>query len=670
MVKRYFDFELQISSSEDELTVDVNGRPYAINLSKPIKVPLKVKPASWRSVKMSSPGEIAPLGHSLYDLVFRQEVESRFQAYLNRREQDEGVRLCIQAQTIELFESIWEILCSQVEPSTSFLALDPRSPVVRCPRIGKEVYLREIRAPLRLLVVLASPRRVQRIDPITEKLVLEQALGPAVASRRIIIEYLGFDDPTSANFDTLQDHLADGAPYDIVHIIGHGLLEEGREGITALVDPDTGKQQEVVASSLANLFRSRSVLLVILQSCQSGGVDPSVAVFSSVAHLLVASGVPAVLAMQEVIDQDVATHFLARLYAQWLQRECLLEDALTQARQSVLQKFPDRIAPWAIPVLYICPGVQLVVNRKASPPAVETKEGRVDDPVATRERQVDAALPQYTRVGKETELVVLIRVPSMPGLREILGAKPQDWDVTPEDVRTSSAFEVAFPVDEATGKTLPASVRIQLESGDFDLRRSEDKVQIRPQSESVLCRFPVYPRRAGALKLSVRVVGAEETSLAQLVLRSTARKGVAFETEYRVVDGLPAEVSPEISAGSVEVGIQEMSAPSLSSKEMVHIRQNLEGTPDIEEAAELMNLAGSATRLKLLYLLNNMKELNIVDLAEMLGISVSAVSQHLAKLKTYGLVAPRRDAQTIYYRLTDHGFNVKLHESVFRHFKV
>jgi DNA-binding transcriptional ArsR family regulator len=111
-------------------------------------------------------------------------------------------------------------------------------------------------------------------------------------------------------------------------------------------------------------------------------------------------------------------------------------------------------------------------------------------------------------------------------------------------------------------------------------------------------------------------------------------------------------------------------APTMSSKEMAQIRQNLEGTPDIEEAAELMNLAGNSTRLKLLYLLDNMKELCVCDLAEMLGVSVSAVSQHLAKLKAYGLVAPRRDAQTIYYRLTEHIFNAKLRENFFKQFQV
>jgi DNA-binding transcriptional ArsR family regulator len=90
---------------------------------------------------------------------------------------------------------------------------------------------------------------------------------------------------------------------------------------------------------------------------------------------------------------------------------------------------------------------------------------------------------------------------------------------------------------------------------------------------------------------------------------------------------------------------------------------------DIEEAAELMNLAGNSTRLKLLYLLDNMKEMPVPDLAEMVGVSVGAVSQHLAKLKAYGLVAERRDPQTIYYRITDHPFNWTLQQNFFKLFK-
>jgi DNA-binding transcriptional ArsR family regulator len=45
-------------------------------------------------------------------------------------------------------------------------------------------------------------------------------------------------------------------------------------------------------------------------------------------------------------------------------------------------------------------------------------------------------------------------------------------------------------------------------------------------------------------------------------------------------------------------------------------------------------------------------ELSVGELVEAIGLSQSALSQHLAKLRADRLVTTRRDAQTIYYRLT------------------
>ena len=87
--------------------------------------------------------------------------------------------------------------------------------------------------------------------------------------------------------------------------------------------------------------------------------------------------------------------------------------------------------------------------------------------------------------------------------------------------------------------------------------------------------------------------------------------------------------------------------------------------PQIDETAELMKLAGNSTRLKLLYLLETMTEVNVSDLSELLGVSVSAVSQHLSKLRAHRLVDSRRDAQTIYYRLTEHDFIDRLRQEFF-----
>ncbi len=46
-------------------------------------------------------------------------------------------------------------------------------------------------------------------------------------------------------------------------------------------------------------------------------------------------------------------------------------------------------------------------------------------------------------------------------------------------------------------------------------------------------------------------------------------------------------------------------------------------------------------------------ERSVGVLAEAVGLSQSALSQHLTKLREDGLVATRRDSQTIYYRLAD-----------------
>lgn len=76
-------------------------------------------------------------------------------------------------------------------------------------------------------------------------------------------------------------------------------------------------------------------------------------------------------------------------------------------------------------------------------------------------------------------------------------------------------------------------------------------------------------------------------------------------------------------------------------------------TPDLDERAAILNLLGNPTRLRLFYVLDQLKECCVCDLSEILGVTQSAVSQHLAKFKAYGVVSSRRDAQTLFYRLAD-----------------
>lgn len=64
--------------------------------------------------------------------------------------------------------------------------------------------------------------------------------------------------------------------------------------------------------------------------------------------------------------------------------------------------------------------------------------------------------------------------------------------------------------------------------------------------------------------------------------------------------------------------------------------------------AELLTLLGNGKRLVIIgYLLEG--ELSVGAIAKKIGLSQSALSQHLARLRNMGLVETRRDRQTIYY---------------------
>jgi DNA-binding transcriptional ArsR family regulator len=71
-----------------------------------------------------------------------------------------------------------------------------------------------------------------------------------------------------------------------------------------------------------------------------------------------------------------------------------------------------------------------------------------------------------------------------------------------------------------------------------------------------------------------------------------------------------------------------------------------------QAAARLLKLLASEQRLLLLCRLIE-GEASVGDLAEHAKLAHSATSQHLAKMRAEGLVATRREAQTIYYRLAD-----------------
>lgn len=93
--------------------------------------------------------------------------------------------------------------------------------------------------------------------------------------------------------------------------------------------------------------------------------------------------------------------------------------------------------------------------------------------------------------------------------------------------------------------------------------------------------------------------------------------------------------------------------PETDRERIKRWKKAMEFTPDLDERAAILDVVAQPTRLRLFYLLDQLEEVCVCDLGEILGITQSAVSQHLAKFKAYGLVTARRDNQTLFYRLSD-----------------
>ncbi len=71
----------------------------------------------------------------------------------------------------------------------------------------------------------------------------------------------------------------------------------------------------------------------------------------------------------------------------------------------------------------------------------------------------------------------------------------------------------------------------------------------------------------------------------------------------------------------------------------------------LSQLSKVLELAGNEVRLKILYLLEEEKQLCPCDLSDVLDMSIPAVSQHLRKLKDGNIIEARRDGQTIFYSL-------------------
>ena len=82
------------------------------------------------------------------------------------------------------------------------------------------------------------------------------------------------------------------------------------------------------------------------------------------------------------------------------------------------------------------------------------------------------------------------------------------------------------------------------------------------------------------------------------------------------------------------------------------VRQELPTDELLCDLADLFKIFGDTTRVKILYALLE-SEMCVCAIADLLGMTQSAISHQLRILKAADLVGKRREGKTIYYHLSD-----------------
>ena len=314
-------------------------------------------------------------GKMLYNLIFQDDIQRAYtQSYEFAASQSQSlaVRLILDnAGNLNNFP--WEFL----HDATDYLSLSTSTPIVRYPKQEVARYKVKIVAPIRVLVMIASPVDLPPLNVTAERANLERATKKPRDAGEMEIDYL-----ENATLRDLQRKLRE-KEYHIFHYIGHsGYDPNTGEGWLSLLDRLGEKSHEPVRGvDLAReLSEENTIRLVVLNSCHGAYVDilnPA----GGIANNLVMRGIPAVVANQFQVSNEAATLFAEDFYSA-LADDLPVDEAVSEARRAVRGALKN--TEWATPVLYLRQDGALFATREFARPKLKEEPQASDSRVPLR----------------------------------------------------------------------------------------------------------------------------------------------------------------------------------------------------------------------------------------------------------------------------------------------
>lgn len=266
-------------------------------------------------------------------------------AVMQSRDEDLHLRLAV--EPAELLPLRWERIYHPFNEKWLRLAATADTPLCRWAASGAWTRPAAVHArPLRMLVVISSPERIQQdysLAPITpaERALLRQKLD---GQAQLDVTYLESGTPNPPTLNALRAALQQGV--HLVHFLCHGALVPA--GSVLFLEKDDRTADPVTADRLVDVFTAVSdpPLFVFLAACESARFDTG-APFQPVGLGLVSKGgVAASLAMFDRVTKETAHAFAAQFYTR-LFLHGMVDVAANEARQMIEGRWD-----WGAPVLF------------------------------------------------------------------------------------------------------------------------------------------------------------------------------------------------------------------------------------------------------------------------------------------------------------------------------
>ena len=352
----YQDFDLLIDRVGENLRAQVMNSP-AGQATAEFRLPFsedklenfllrlggRTRRGTTRRVETQEMTAAKAFGAALFTAVFSGDVKACFRSSFDEaRRQNAGLRIRLRLADPSVVDLPWEYLYN---PAVNrFLALSIHTPLVRYMDLPERIQPISVTPPIRVLVMISSPTDFPALDVEAEWTRLNEALGDLISKNQIAIERL--DDAT---LEALQRRLR-RERYHIFHFIGHGEFDESSQEGVLILEGDKGRGHRVGSQSLGMMLHDHETLRVaILNACEgarTSRTDP----FAGSAQSLVQQGIPAVIAMQFEIADDVASRFAHEFYGA-LADGYPIDASLTEARKSIFAARHE--VEWGTPVLYL-----------------------------------------------------------------------------------------------------------------------------------------------------------------------------------------------------------------------------------------------------------------------------------------------------------------------------